>query len=84
MKSDQIEQAEQTERKDVMTHAVGLIILVGFMWMAYAVLTKRVDLAENHAGLLVVGAFISGYSTVIGFYLGTSNEQRKQQIKEGS
>lgn len=71
----------QVEMHDLLPSVLGTVVIVGFLAMAYMVLTGRVNLSDpTVVGMVgtVIGYVSAKADTVIGYYFGTSFSSRKK------
>lgn len=67
--------------KDVFQYVLGALIVIGFFFLIYSLLTKEIPPTNSELLYLVVGALIGSFTTVVGYFYGSSlGSAKKDEI----
>lgn len=63
---------EAKHLKDIFQYALGIVITVGFFWLLLTLVYSPVPQANSNVLNLVVGALIGSFTTIVGYFYGSS------------
>jgi hypothetical protein len=67
--------------KDIFQYLLGTLIIIGFFWLLLTLVRNPIPSANNNVLNLVVGALIGSFTTIVGYFYGSSKgSAEKTQI----
>lgn len=72
---------ESKRLKDIYQYILATLIIIGFFWLLFLLVHSEVKIENKDLLNLVVGALISSFATIVGYFFGSSKgSQEKSDV----